>query len=71
MPQNWYGISRSYGHVTSSEIIDIGLVRTLDFAAIAGIKLLQNLSVAPLSLGVSVHVFLVKSLIRCVFALFR
>ncbi|MCD7459011.1 hypothetical protein HAX54_039807 [Datura stramonium] len=45
-PQNWYGISCSDGHVTSIELNDVGLVGTLDFAAISGLKMLHNLSVA-------------------------
>ncbi|XP_009628619.1 LRR receptor-like serine/threonine-protein kinase GHR1 [Nicotiana tomentosiformis] len=45
-PKNWYGISCSDGHVTSIELNDVGLVGALDFAAIAGLKMLQNLSVA-------------------------
>lgn len=45
-PKNWYGISCSDGHVTSIELNDVGLVGALDFADIAGLKMLQNLSVA-------------------------
>ncbi|XP_060170022.1 LRR receptor-like serine/threonine-protein kinase GHR1 [Lycium barbarum] len=45
-PENWYGIGCIDGHVTSIELNDVGLVGSLDFAAISDLKMLQNLSVA-------------------------
>ncbi|XP_028078768.1 probable inactive receptor kinase At5g10020 [Camellia sinensis] len=45
-PQNWYGISCSEGSVTSITLNDLGLVGEFDFPAIAGLKMLQNLSVS-------------------------
>lgn len=63
-PQNWYGIGCSDGHVTSIELNDVGLVGVLDFAAISGLKMLQNLSVAnnQLSGKITEEVGLIMSL---------
>ncbi|KAA8550048.1 hypothetical protein F0562_001732 [Nyssa sinensis] len=44
-PQNWYGISCSDGRVASITLNDMGLVGEFDFSAIAGLKMLRNLSV--------------------------
>ncbi|KAL3327873.1 hypothetical protein AABB24_035507 [Solanum stoloniferum] len=63
-PKNWYGIGCSDGHVTSIELNDVGLVGVLDFAAISGLKMLQNLSVAnnQLSGKITEEVGLIMSL---------
>lgn len=63
-PQNWYGIGCSDGRVASIELNDVGLVGALDFAAIAGLKMLKNLSVAnnQLSGNITEEVGLIMSL---------
>ncbi|KAF3640366.1 putative protein YLS9-like [Capsicum annuum] len=63
-PQNWYGIGCSDGHITSIELNDVGLVGVLDFAAISGLKMLTNLSIAnnQLSGNITEEVGLIMSL---------
>ncbi|KAM7522678.1 hypothetical protein LguiA_012580 [Lonicera macranthoides] len=45
-PQDWYGISCSAGRVTSIMLDDLGLYGKFDFASVAGLNMLRNLSLS-------------------------
>lgn len=45
-PQDWYGLSCSAGRVTSIMLDDLGLYGKFDFASIAGLNMLRNLSLS-------------------------
>ncbi|KAM5584813.1 putative inactive receptor kinase [Rosa sericea] len=62
-PLNWFGIVCSDGLVTSISINDIGLVGEFSFSAIAGLKVLRNLSLSNNQLtGAISKVALIQSL---------
>ncbi|XP_050369678.1 probable inactive receptor kinase At5g10020 [Argentina anserina] len=64
-PINWFGIICSDGLVTSISINDVGLVGEFSFSAIAGLKVLRNLSLANNQLtGTVSEVALIHSLVH-------